>query len=172
MKIPTRLLILQKLSKHLEGVNPDNGYEFDLRGRVYRGRSNFGLETPLPAISILESPHPDMATYVGQNWQAMRDQWTLLLQGFVDNDMRNPTDPAYYLYAEVVSHLSRLVATRSATGTPTYPDEYNLSGLITSMEVAPPVIRPPEEGQSSRAFFFLPLRLGVAVQLWNPYTTD
>lgn len=171
MNIPTRLLILQRLAAHLETITPDNEYAYDLTGSVYRGRTNFGTETRLPAISILESPHPDIAVYVGQNWDAMRDQWTLLLQGFVDNDMENPTDPAYHLYAEVVRCLSRIIATRPATGTPIYPDEYLLRGLITSLEVAPPVVRPPDDGQSSRAFFFLPLRLGVAVPIWNPYTT-
>lgn len=170
MKIPTRLLILQRLSEQLETITPDNGYDFDLRGSVYRGRTQFGAELKLPALSILESPQPDIARYAGQEFEAMSDQWTLLLQGVVDNDMTNPTDPAYYLYAEVVRCLGRLIQTRKETGTPIYPDEYLLGRLITNMELAPPVVRPPDEGQSSRAFFFLPIRLGVAVQIWNPYT--
>lgn len=171
MNIPTRLLILQRLSAQLETITPVNGYAYNLAGNVYRGRTHFGVETPLPAISILESPHPDIAVYAGQHWDAMCDQWTLLLQGFVDNDLENPTDPAYYLYAEVVRCLSRVIATRAATGTPAYPDEHLLGKLITSLEIAPPVVRPPDDGQSSRAFFFLPLRLSVAVPIWNPYTT-
>ena len=169
--IPLRLAILQALTKHLEGVTKAAGYSHDLAGSVYRGRNLVGADlNRRPALAILEAPRPDIAVFTGE-WSDMRaDSWTLLLQGMADDDKRNPSDPAYYLCADVEQHLARLIAVRPETGGPRYPQEHLLGGLITSLEIAPPVVRPPEDKISQTAFFFLPLRVGVAGETGRPYT--
>jgi hypothetical protein len=53
-------------------------------------------------------------------------------------------------------------------GVPVFPGVYRLGGLIAKLTVAQPVVRPPEEGLSDTAFFFLPLRVGLKVDLRNP----
>lgn len=173
MKIPKRLLILQRLTEHLECLVPANGYEHNLSGRVSRGRVVIGDEhvrtSTDPIISILESPRPDLASYTGEWGEMRKDNWTLLLQGLVRDDPLNPTDPAYRLVAEVELHLSRLVAARTETGKPLYPNEHLLGGVITSLEIAAPVVRPPEKGVSNTAFFYLPLRVGIAGNIGQPY---
>jgi hypothetical protein len=64
--MPSRQLdILRALTAHLEGINPENGYDYDMRGRVFRGRAEFGDDTPLPHLSILEAPRPDAEPVVG-----------------------------------------------------------------------------------------------------------
>jgi hypothetical protein len=37
--------------------------------------------------------------------------------------------------------------------------------MITSVEIAPPVIRPPEAGVANNAFFYLAIRLGMAAKI-------
>lgn len=173
MKTPIRLAILKALTEHLENLTPANQYDHDLRGKVYRGRILLGAESTagdkLPCLSILESPRPELSLFTGE-WNAMRsDSWTLLLQGLVKDDVTNPTDPAYYLAAEVEMHMARLVAVRQETGKPKYPNEHLLGGLITGLDIAAPVVRPPEPGVANTAFFYLPVRLGIAGDLSQPY---
>lgn len=162
-----RLAILIALTEHMKGLKPSNGYVNDLSqpGRVIRGRNLIGEEARSngPLLSFLEAPRPDVASYAG-SWEEMRkDAWTLLLQGIVEDDIENPTDPAHVLADEVERHLSRMIASKSS-GSPKYPEEFLLGGLITELQIAPPVVRPPEKGISAAAFFFLPVRVGVAVQ--------
>lgn len=172
-KIPLRLAILQRLSEHLEALTPANGYSCDLAGRVIRGRIVIGTEeaagSKLPLLSILESPRPELALFTAE-WGSMRSEhWTLLLQGLVRDDLRNPTDPAYVLAAEVEEHLARIIDVRAETGNPRYPNEHLLGGLITSLDIAPPVVRPPEHGVAATAFFYLPVRVGIAGKVGQPY---
>lgn len=170
---PLRLQILWSLTELLEGVNPDNGFTYDLRTRVYRGRDLFGEETKpraTAALSILEAPRPDFAIYTGE-WGDMRlDQWTLLLQGMCPHDLLQPYDSAYFLHAEVERQLAKVQQVRLETGKPLYPQYHLLGGLITSMEIAPPAVRPPNDQPSATAVFYLPVRVGVAVSSTQPYT--
>lgn len=174
-RVPTRLLILQRLTAHLELLTPALGYTFDLSAKIERGRNLFGAETvdkdKLPMMSIIEAPRPDLASYTGEWSSIAADNWTLLLQGLIKDDKKHPTDTAYELCAEVQKHLARLIDVRSETGNPRYPQEHLLGGLISRLEMAPPVVRPPEQGVSSVAFFFLPVRVGIAVNLADPFTT-
>lgn len=172
-QVPNRLAILVALTDHLKAITPDNGYEFDLSQSVYRGRNLLGADVRgdnLPLVSILESPRPDIAVYAAEEANWRWDQWTLLIQGLIDDDKRNPSDRAYYLCAAVEQHLARLSEVRRETGKPRYPDEYLLGGRVTGMEIAPPVVRPPEDRVSAAAFFFLPIRVGVAIETSHPYT--
>jgi hypothetical protein len=169
--MPKRLAVLIALCDHLKKITPTNGYESDLSEAVFRGRSIIGAERPPnPMISIIEAPRPDVALFGGERKELRHDQWTLLIQGTSDDDKTNPSDSAYHLCAEVEMQLARINATRSETGSPLYPQEWMLGGLISSLEIAPPVVRPPEDRVSASAYFFLPIRLGVAVETGRPYT--
>jgi hypothetical protein len=171
-QIPTRLLIMQRLTALLETL-VINGVETDLTKFVFRGKNLVGDErADGPSLSILESPRPDIASFAGEEAFARKEWWTLLITGMTKDDRVNPYDPAYYLQAAVDERLNRVIAIKSnGSGSPLYPEHHLLGGLITGLEVAPPVIRPPEERVSSTAFFFLPIRVGVAVQFGKPYTT-
>lgn len=176
MNIPTRLLVLQRL-KALFTDTPMiyKGDPVDMTGCVESGRSVIGEESVglkhLPYISILENPRPDIGYYAGLDLEARKDHWTLLVQGVVEDDIANPMDNAYWFYAAMEERLSLILAQRSSSGMLKNAATHNLGGLISSLEINAPVIRPAEnKAQSSRAIVFLPLRVGIATVMGQPYT--
>jgi len=178
-----QLRILKKLTEHLEGVNPDtpaadgpNGepYTFDLRGKIVRGRSVIPVDEAQDMVSILEFPRQELYAPVGAHGVVRQETWQLMLQGWPKDDPENPSDPAYVLKAEVEHRLARLVAELSHGRGPAYPDEFMLGKgdgeyEITSLTIAPGVVRPPEDASSRLAMFYMPLMLGVRINVANPY---
>lgn len=161
-----RLIVLQKLTEHLRGVTPTNGYEADLSKHVYRGRTLYGEETDLPIISIVEAPRPDFQIVAGMNNEATYEKgWPILLQGMAEDDENNPTDPAYELMWQVERRLAEIIATDPNKGTPKFPDAYLLGRSITELAWGPGIVRPPNKDVSARAYFYLPLRIGLAGQV-------
>jgi hypothetical protein len=165
--------VLKALSLHLEGIkhvapDVDNDIEgvdwdgFDLQGKVFRGRAAFGKEAPETMLSILEAPRSDIPATAGMNTVAKSEEWMLLLQGWTKDDVLNPTDPVYALVDVVERRLSEIIVTRAHTGKPLYPASYMLGGLLSSFSYGPPMVRPPTEGLSPKAFFYMPLRAGLA----------
>lgn len=170
-EVPLRLYVLQRLTALLEGTNgPDQtGTPFNLVGSVFRGRTEFGNETELPALSILEAPSPDVGRFAGDG-QAINESWLLLIQGWAKNDMHNPCDPAYWLAAAVQQRLALISAERNdGSARPLDKEWYKLGGLLTSCDVGPSVVRPPDAKTSSRAFFYQPIRVGLAQRVVEPY---
>lgn len=168
MADPYRLRVLKALTCHLEGISPELGYDYELKGAVYRGRTVVGEDMKVPALSILESPRPDFGAYVGED-QARSEGWALLLQGWVEDDKKNPTDPAYRLASAVENRLALIVLERDdGSGRPLDTLAYMLGRqedghtLISKFQFGPPVVRPPDQS-SSKAFFYMTLRVGLAV---------
>lgn len=161
-EVPVKLQILRALCSHLEGiVGPDWG-DFDLTGKVYRGRNRFGDDCPETFLSILEAPRPDGGREGGENKANKSGEWSLLLQGWTTDDPVNPSDPIYYLQAEVESRLSMIVDVNGHSGIPRFRDVYMLGNLVTSFSYGPGVVRPPTDGVSSKAFLYMPIRVGLA----------
>lgn len=178
MKEPIALAALRVLTRHLEGITPANGYDFDLRGRVFRGRVRFGQDEPLPMLSILEAPRPEDGTLLpvaAENRRLSVREWGLLVQGWAVDDTENPTDAAYYLLAAVERRLSDLVAVNPQNGSPVDPDVYRLGRMasgrtrIVDATIGPGLVRPPQEGVSDTAFFYLPVSLQRSLDPTNPY---
>lgn len=171
MLIPKRLLVLQRLTDLLQTVE-FRGQVLDLTGKVTRGRNIIGDEVePDPAaLHIIEAPRPDFALYAGEDAFMRKDNMMLMIQGRAVDDKLVPGDEAYYLAAAVEQRLARVTAIKSG-GRPAYPEHYMLGDLITGLEVAPSVVRPPEDKVSKWAFFFLVLRVGIAVDIGEPYTS-
>jgi hypothetical protein len=178
-----QLRILKKLTAHLEGVNPDtpaedgpNGqpYTFDLRGKIVRGRSVIPVDEAEDMVSILEFPRQEIYTPVGEHGIVRQETWMLMLQGWPKDDPENPSDPAYAMKAEVEHRLARIVAEKSQGRGPVYPNEFMLGEHqgqreIMSLTIAPGVVRPPEDAASRLAMFYMPLMLGVRINVANPY---
>jgi len=162
-----RLTILKALTAHLESIFGDDLYSHDLRGKVFRGRAVFGSDDPMPCVSLLEGKATDYGQFADTNESVRKDSWLLLIQGWVKDDPLNPTDPAYGLLADVEARLSDIIA-QDERGKPKYPGIYLLGGLISSLTIAAPVVRPPEDGLSSRAFFYLPVLVGLKSDLTKP----
>lgn len=161
-----RLAILKALSEHLKGINGVDPYDHDVSAAVFRGRTLFGEGYPLPMLSLLEGKATDYGDYADETNSVRKDSWLLLVQGWVADDPLNPTDPAYALMADVELRLSDLVATER--GAPKFSGIYMLGGLISSLTVAQGVVRPPEDGLSTKAFFYLPVLVGLKSDITKP----
>lgn len=181
MADPKQLRILKKLVAHLEGINPANDdpatgdpYVRDLTGRVYRGRSLLTIDDAEDALSIVEFPNQDIFAPVGEHGIVRMESWRLLLQGWPKDDSSNPSDPAYALKAQVESRLARLLTELPDGRGPKYPEEFMLGEHngkreLASLIIAPGVVRPPEDASSRLAMFYMPLVLGVRVNVADPY---
>lgn len=160
--VPFRLRVLRALTVALENVNPDNGCHFDLRGKVFRGRVRFGQSDPVPMVSILEAPIPaEVSQSRGENSNST-GPWELLIQGFADDDKKNPTDPAHHLMAEVKSVLvAEKVRDRGNNA-------FGMQNRVVQMWIGQGSVRPPDDA-SNEAFFWLTLTLRLAERLEEPY---
>lgn len=175
MADPKQLRIMKALTAHLEGINPDNidpatgdPYEIDLRGKVFRGRSVLTVDDAEDTISILEAPRQDLWSAVGIG--AIRnDEIAILLQGWPADDPEHPSDSAYVLKALCEQRLYRIIADLPNGRGPEFPDDYLLGRELSSFRFAPGVVRPPEDAASRLAMFYMPLVLGVKVNVGNPF---
>jgi len=159
-----RLNVLIALSDLLKTMTPANDWPYDLSVSVFRGRSKFGEDDPETMVSILEAPKPDYGLTAGESGGHRKEEWNLLLQGWCPEDHSNPTDPAHEMMWAVEQLLNKVIAVDGRNGNPKYPSTYMLGGLIASFAFGPGVVRPATEGISNRAFFYLPVRVGLVTR--------
>lgn len=173
--VPTRWLVQQRLQALLDTLTYTDsaGDSHALQDAVFIGKNVMGenSKNPPPVLSILESPQADIALFAGEDMFERKDTWVLLINGAYKEDPRYPGEDGHYFAAAVQQHLSRVVAQRSGGRGPTYPEHYLLGNIITNLEVAPPVVRLPENVQASPVgYFFLPIRVGIAASLDRLFT--
>jgi hypothetical protein len=161
-EVPLKLQVLRALTTHLEGIVGEEWGGYVLTGCVFRGRNRFGDDTPETFLSILEAPRPDVGREGGENNASRAYEWLLLLQGWTLDDAVNPSDPCYFLQEQVERRLQMIVEMKMGSGRPKYPEVYMLGNLVTSFAYGPGVVRPPTDGLSSKAFLYIPLRVGLA----------
>jgi hypothetical protein len=163
MADPFRLRVLKNLTTALEEIAIADGYEHDLDGKVFRGRRLFGENDALPLISILEVPIPldqiDADSTANPN---KLGPWGLMIQGFVEDDPDNPTDPAYRLLADVQKRLMLERINGSRIGeTLGFKAVYDLTLGGASVR--------PADDVSSKAYFWLNFSITVVEDLSDPY---
>lgn len=161
---PFRLRVLKGLTDCLKGITEDNGYAHDLSQAVFRGRIAYGDNDPLPMVSILEAPLPLEQIMANAGEPGAVGPWEILIQGFVDDDPKNPTDPAYHLEAEVRAALAKARQAGARA--------YNIFGVgacLTDLQIGAPVVRPADE-LSAKAYFWLPITLLIVETLDDPYS--
>lgn len=164
MTDPFRLRVLKKLTELFEGITPANGYTHDLTGKVFRGRTMFGEDDPIPLVSILEAPIQDDPIMSSLTQTATNGELALLIQGFVKDDALNPTDPAHHLMAEVKRALAIERKTNGPLGTMLGEDR----GKVAEIMISSGVVRPADE-ISDYAYFWLPVTLKIVEDISNPY---
>lgn len=165
---PFRLRVLDALTDCLRNITPANGYAHDLSSAVFRGRAMFGDDDPLPMVSILEPPvAPDQ---IASSLADSAGGWDLLVQGFVQDDRLNPTDPAYLLLADV----KRALALEQVRREGRMPNPLGMGGgagsgnEVTGIDIGAGVVRPADD-VSAKAYFWLTLTLQVVEDPENPY---
>ena len=181
--LPFRLRVLTALTAALKEITPANGYLFDLadfdpgdgypRARVYRGRAWFGEDDPIPMLSLLEADAADETSNTPHGVAAGRYEWSLMIQGFVDDDPLNPTDPAYILAADVVRRLAIETVRKLTPGDRSSDSDILGIGLrgvnkLTALRVGTPMVRPADD-VSAKAYFALPLTLTTVEVGISPY---
>lgn len=164
MADPFRLTVLKALTECLKQIDGTNGYQTNVEGRVYRGRIEFGEEDALPLISILETPVPPDELPTPQGGTTSYSELDILIQGFVVDDINNPTDPAYILQADI---KKALVAERKKGR----ERERNILGLgerVDGLEIGTGTVRPSDE-ISAVAYCWLRVVLKIVEDNENPY---
>lgn len=170
-----QLTILKAITTHLQGITVLNGYDFDLAAAVFRGRLLYGEESPETFLSIVEHLQGDITTdTAGENSIERTETWILLIQGIAKNDVENPTDTLYNLKAAVEHRLARTIL-EDRFGKPVFPSEYffGLKSMqnITGVTIGPGIVSPPRQGISEKAFFYLPLGVGLATNISEPFAS-
>ncbi len=168
MADPVRLVVHKNLTALLETISYTDfdGDVIEMAGRVYRGRGVFGDETPVPAISILESPIPEDSVASPTAGSSAMHDWELVVQGFVRDDRKNPTDPAHILLAQVKQTLA--LERQKANWDKPEDGILGLGRTVDDMYIGAGVVRPADE-LSSKAYFWLVLKLKMIEDLTDPY---
>lgn len=153
-----RLKIMKALTTHLEGM-----VEYDLLGKVWRGRTRPADESKQPFVILFEMPPEDDQSQADQRVATM--PWYIGVQGYITPDRVHPTDPAHELMAAVKKRLGVLLEDGGASS---IPDEWMLGGLVEGIAVDGGMCF--EDGETTNCCFFaLKLTLTVVENLGNPY---
>lgn len=158
-----RLRIKKALTAQLETISVANGYQHELEGAVFRGRTGIGEETQLPCLGIFEL-RPEDAVRADETIQ--HDEWFIGIQGYVEADDEHPTDPADNFLADVKKALG--VIMRPDTPVSRNPD-YMFGGLIADMMIDGGVVLPPSSDVTGASSFVLKLTIKVIDDAEDPY---
>lgn len=173
--------ITASLELNVEGVE----YNYTLADHVFRGRAAFGPNDGEYLVSVLEPPVTPENIRMPEPVTSGPLLWSLLIQGFAPNDIANPSDPAHQMMADVRKRFA-IEKSRIVTGAPNDSDRYrNPFGLgqfrngvnserqknyIDSIVfIGTGIVRPPDDGISDKAYFWLPLTLKLVEDIENPF---
>lgn len=164
MADPFRLRVLKALSDKIASVSSEDGYNYTLDGRVFRGRLMFGDDDPIPLVSVVEAPLPDDPIPAPNGSPHWVGPWNLYIQGWVDDDKDNPTDPAHRLMADV----RKVIALERRNALPRN-NILGMGGRVLDIRFGGCSVRPAEEFVSAYANFMLAVTLQIAENLDDPY---
>jgi hypothetical protein len=171
---PLRLEIMKRLCGILREITPANGYVSDFSGeedtednKVFRGRAVFGEGDPLPMLSVLESPIPleQLPSPIDSGYNA--GGWEIMIQGFLDDDKTNPTDPAYVALADVRKRIA--IESKKVSAMREEDGPLGLLDQVTKITTGIGTVRPPDE-VSAKAYFWLLIVLEIVEDVTDPYT--
>lgn len=163
---PVRLRILKAMTVALQEITTANGYATNVGANVFRGRTIFGENDPLPLISLLEVPIPLDQVPPPTDSEFSSGGWELMIQGFCEDNSVNPTDPAHFFMADVKKRLA--IEKRKALEMSKEKGILGLGNFITDLQIGAGVVRPPDE-ISAKAYFWLTITLDMVEDLSDPY---
>jgi hypothetical protein len=164
MNDPFRLKVLKALTTALTEITTANGFQHDLdETRVHRGRLVLDVNDKIPALAINEKPVFPEEVEVPTGSAAGVVKLDLLIQGFIDDERKNPADPAYRLLADVQKRLAQEKLR---------DDGFDLLGFgerVAELHIGQGIVRPPDAVVSDTAFFWLPVTLVFGERLNDPF---
>ena len=170
---PLRLEIMSRLCEAIREITPANGYVMDFSGvegtkdnRVFRGRSIYGDNDPIPMVSVLESPIPLDQLPAPPDSGYSSGGWELMIQCFVEDDKDNPTDPAHIALADVKKRLA--IESKKVSAMREEDGPLGLLSSITGIGIGSGVVRPPDE-LSAKSYFWLLIVLNLVEDITAPY---
>ena len=167
-----QFVILKRLTTLLEGVTPANGYDFDLTGKVFRGKLVFGAQEATPFVSIVEFPRPDTAPIEGGAERLKRlEEWELQVQGWTKTTQANPTDELYGLKGAIEHRLARMMAVDNINK-PLYPEDYRLGRIIDRARIGPGVVRAATPQTAGTEALYLPLIIHYTANIADPWAVQ
>lgn len=173
MSTPFRLVIQKALTAALEEIAVADGYNYDFAERVFRGRLIYGDNDPDYMLSILEPPLPPDRLPAPTNSPGVGGSYDLLIQGFVPDDRDNPTDPAHLAMADVKRRLA-IEQTRPHQLPRRGHNPFGLNSAsgnrVEGFQIGAGVVRPPEGGVSTKAYFWLNLSLKIFEDNSSPFS--
>lgn len=131
------------LSERLKVITSANGYSADVGQNVFRGRTLFGDDDPVPFISILEDPIGEDLEFAPETGKTSQGPYVLMVQGFAKDDKENPTDTADDLLEDIKTVLREV---RGEAGHEKrifqFPQQ---APTVLNMEFGGGVVRPSDE---------------------------
>ncbi len=175
MKDSFRLTIQKKLGAEFKKCARADGYNYDLADEpdgtthIYRGRAKFGEGDKLPFITILEDVDQGKVQLDQKNGSPhIFYDYRLLVQGFVDDDKANPTDPAHHLMADIEKIVGLLrISAQNSNFLFDIPQE---NGTVMMIGIEPGEVRPPDK-DSAKANFWAIVWFKVCEDTSNPHVT-
>lgn len=173
-----RLRVMKAMTAALKQITPANDYEHDFSDftdsagrpseRVFRGRTSYGENDPLPMLSILEDPRAEPPFNGPVASSKTQNSFRLLIQGFTRDDKLHPLDPAYALSAEVIKAI--IEAAQSNTGL-LGMNQQKRAPCVMGLSIGQPVHRPGgrDDEVSDHAYFLVGVTLQLAEDLTNPF---
>jgi hypothetical protein len=160
-----QFIILKRLTVLLEGVTTVNGYDFDLTGKVFRGKLVFGAQEATPFVSIVEFPRPDTAPIEGGAERVRRlEEWELQVQGWTKTVQANPTDELYGLKGAIEHRLARIMDPDSS--------DYRLGRIIDRARIGPGVVRAATPQTAGTEALYLPLIIHYTYNVADPWSVQ
>jgi len=157
-----QLVIMKRLTTLLEGITVANGYDYDLVGKVFRGKMVFGAQESTPFVSILEFPRPDTAPIEGGAERLKRlEEWELQVQGWTKTTQNNPTDDLYGLKGALEHRLARIMDPDTA--------DYRLGRIIDRARIGPGVVRAATPQTAGTEALYLPLIIHYTANVADPW---
>lgn len=182
---PFRLRVQKAIAASLEENVTGTEFNYTLADHVFRGRSLFGPSDGSYLISILEPPVPPESILSPAPVSQGPVVWNLLIQGFLPDDMANPSDPGHKLMADVKKRFAiekkrfipgaalESVRTSNPFGLGRCRDGMNAPEYVNYIEqiisIGTGIVRPPDDGVSDKAYFWLPLSLKLVEDIENPF---